>query len=207
MTTPLALIVGSGPTGMTMAIELKKAGLDARIIDKANHTAPHSQALVLQARSLEQFQRYGIADTAVQRGKKLTKAMFWSEGKQILSFALDKIPSRYPYVLFLPQSETENILREKMEALGIQTEREVELVAMREEMAEKSRLRRAGLWGAMERTAKCANWRAFHLRAAGLACRFSWATWNSKDQMHRMMNCRCICIREMWFLWAGFRKS
>ena len=28
MTKPLALIVGSGPTGMTMAIELKRAGLD-----------------------------------------------------------------------------------------------------------------------------------------------------------------------------------
>jgi len=36
MAKPLALIVGSGPTGMTMAIELKRAGLDVRIIDKAN---------------------------------------------------------------------------------------------------------------------------------------------------------------------------
>jgi len=130
MTKPLALIVGSGPTGMAMAIELKRAGLDVRIIDKANHPAEHSQALVVQARTLEQFQRYGIAEKTVGRGRKLTKARFWSDGKEILSFSFDKIASRYPYLLFLAQSETEAILKEKMEALGAQTERGVELMAM-----------------------------------------------------------------------------
>ena len=130
MTKPMALIVGSGPTGMTMAIELNRAGLDVRIIDKANHPAEHSQALVVQARTLEQFQRYGIAEKAVERGRKLTRARFCSDGKEILSFCFDKIPSRYPYVLFLAQSETEKILKEKMETLGARTERGIELLSM-----------------------------------------------------------------------------
>ena len=130
MTKPMALIVGSGPTGMTMAIELKRAGLDVRIIDKANHPAEHSQALVVQARTLEQFQRYGIAEKTVVRGRKLTKARFCSDGKEILSFSFDKIPSRYSYVLFLAQSETEKILKEKMETLGARTERGVELLSI-----------------------------------------------------------------------------
>ncbi len=43
------LIVGAGPTGMTATIELKRAGLDVRIIDKSDHMAEHSQALVVQA--------------------------------------------------------------------------------------------------------------------------------------------------------------
>jgi 2-polyprenyl-6-methoxyphenol hydroxylase-like FAD-dependent oxidoreductase len=130
MSKPLALNVGSGPTGMTMAIELKRAGLDVRIIDKENHPAEHSQALVLQARTLEQFQRYGIAERAVERGRKLTRARFWSDQKEILSFAFDRIPSRYRYLLFLAQSETEKILNGTMEELGARTERGVELVAM-----------------------------------------------------------------------------
>ena len=129
----LVLVVGSGPTGMTMAIELKRMGLDVRIIDKASHMAKHSQALVVQARTLELLQRYGIAGTAVERGRKLGKAKFTSEGKELFRITLNQIPGRYPYVLFLPQNETEAILNEKMELLGVKTEREKELVSFTED--------------------------------------------------------------------------
>jgi len=118
---------------MTMAIELKRFGLDVRVVDKSDHPAQHSQALVVQARTLEQMQRYGIAAQAVAQGRRLTKAMFWSEKKNIATFALDQIPSRYPYVLFLPQNETEAILNEKMESLGVKTERQTELVSFNQQ--------------------------------------------------------------------------
>lgn len=129
MNSPLVLIVGAGPTGMTLAIELRRAGLDVRIIDKASHPAEHSQALVVQSRTLEQFQRYGIARQAVERGRKLLRAQFFSDRKEIVSLNLDSIPSRYPYLLFIPQSETEAILNEYMESLGVRIERETELVS------------------------------------------------------------------------------
>src|SRR5579871_315535 len=129
------LIVGAGPTGMTAAIELKRAGLDVRIIDKSDHMTEHSQALVVQARTLEQFQRYGIASEAVARGRKLRGARFFSEGKQIVSVSTDQIASRYPFLLFLPQSATEALLNEHMERLGVETERQVEL----ESVAQDSR--------------------------------------------------------------------
>lgn len=124
-----ALIVGAGPTGMTAAIELRRAGLRVRIIDKSDHTAEHSQALVVQARTLEQFQRYGVADEAVQRGRPLTGAHLWSDGKEIVSVASDNIPSRYSYVLFLPQNETEDILNHTMQSLDVSAERRTELLS------------------------------------------------------------------------------
>lgn len=130
MATPMILIVGAGPTGMTAAIELRRAGLDVRIIDKSEHLAEHSQAFGVQARTLEQFQRYGIAANFVKRGRKLTKAQFWSEGKNILSVPLERISSRYPYILMLAQSEAEAILNEHMESLGVKTERGTELVLL-----------------------------------------------------------------------------
>jgi 2-polyprenyl-6-methoxyphenol hydroxylase-like FAD-dependent oxidoreductase len=129
MNAPSVLIAGAGPTGMAMAIELKRAGMDVRVIDKSDHMALHSQALVVQARTLEQFQRYGIADAAVAQGRKLTHASFWSDGKKILAFPFDRIPSRYPFVLFLPQNQTEALLNEKMELLGVRSERGSELVS------------------------------------------------------------------------------
>jgi 2-polyprenyl-6-methoxyphenol hydroxylase-like FAD-dependent oxidoreductase len=124
------LVIGAGPTGMTAAIELKRAGFDVRIIDKSDHMAQHSQALVVQARTLEQFQRYGIADEAVVRGRKLHGAQIFSEGKQILSIGLDELASRYPFLLFLPQSETEALLNAHMERLGVKAERRVELESL-----------------------------------------------------------------------------
>ena len=132
MATPLILIVGAGPTGMSAAIELRRAGMDVRIVDKSEHLALHSQALGVQARTLEQFQRYGIAQEAVARGKKLTRAEFWSDNKKILLVKLDRISSRYPFVLMLPQSETEAILNELMESLGAKTERGIELVSIKQ---------------------------------------------------------------------------
>jgi 2-polyprenyl-6-methoxyphenol hydroxylase-like FAD-dependent oxidoreductase len=50
-----ALIVGAGPTGLTMAIELLRLGVPVRLIDKSLHPTQFSQALVIQARTLEQF--------------------------------------------------------------------------------------------------------------------------------------------------------
>lgn len=138
MAAPLVLVVGAGPTGMTAAIEFKRAGLDVRIIDRSEHMAQHSQALVVQARTLEQFQRYGIAAAAVQRGRRLTGVNFTSEGKPILSFKFDRIPSRYPFLLILPQSETEALLNGYMESLGVNAERGTELVSIEQKESELS---------------------------------------------------------------------
>jgi 2-polyprenyl-6-methoxyphenol hydroxylase-like FAD-dependent oxidoreductase len=124
------LIVGAGPTGMTAAIELKRAGMDVRIVDKSDHLARYSQALVVQARTLEQFQRYGLAAEMLAHGRKLSEAKFYSEGKLIVDFKLDKMESRYPFALFIPQSETEKVLNTFMESLGVRTERCVELVSL-----------------------------------------------------------------------------
>ncbi|HUN86113.1 MAG TPA: FAD-dependent monooxygenase [Terracidiphilus sp.] len=127
MAEPFVLIVGAGPTGMTAAIELRRLGLDVRIVDRSDHLAIHSQALALQARTLEQFQRYGIAAEAVARGRKVTDAAIFSEGKQIVSASLSGISSVYPYILMLPQSHTEAILNRKMESFGTRTERGTQL--------------------------------------------------------------------------------
>ena len=130
---PLVLIAGGGPTGLTLAIELRRAGIDVRVIDKASHQALHSQALVVQARTLEQLQRYGLAERAVAEGRSLKHGKIFSEGKQIASLDLEEIPSRYPFALFLPQTKTEEILREHLRTLGVAVEQETELVGFSED--------------------------------------------------------------------------
>jgi 2-polyprenyl-6-methoxyphenol hydroxylase-like FAD-dependent oxidoreductase len=122
------LIVGAGPSGLVTAIELAQRGLPFRLIDKSEQPAQWSQALVVQARSLEQFERYGIADAAVQNGVKLRRMHIFSEKRSNFVFGLDHIPSRYPFVLFLPQNQTEAMLTQHLHELGGDIERGTELV-------------------------------------------------------------------------------
>jgi 2-polyprenyl-6-methoxyphenol hydroxylase-like FAD-dependent oxidoreductase len=68
------LAVGAGPTGLSLAIELQRPGLSYRLIEKNPEPARYSQALIIQARTLEQFERYGIADAAIARGRTLHAA-------------------------------------------------------------------------------------------------------------------------------------
>lgn len=123
------LICGAGPTGLAMAAEAARFGLRYRIIDKASHGALYSQALVVQARTLEQFERYEIAQRAIECGRTLHRIRMYSDGKRLLEASFDEIPSSYPFVLFLPQTQTEQLLTEHVAAQGGNIEREVTLNA------------------------------------------------------------------------------
>lgn len=125
------LIAGAGPTGLAMAAEAARFGLRYRIVDKAAHGALHSQALVVQARTLEQFERYEIAQRAIQEGRRIRRIRMYSDGKRMLEASFDEIPGSYPFVLFLPQTQTERLLTEHVEAQGGRVERQVELRSLR----------------------------------------------------------------------------
>lgn len=129
------VIAGAGPTGLAMAAEAARFGLRFRLIDKAAHGAQHSQALVVQARTLEQFERYELAQSAIERGRRLRRMRMYSDGARILEASFDEIPSNYPFVLFLPQTQTEALLTGHVEALGGRIEREVALESFEQDEA------------------------------------------------------------------------
>lgn len=122
------LIVGAGPSGLAMAIELLRFGISFRLIDRAMQPAQWSQALVVHARTLEQFERYGIAYEAVSTGRPIYAADIFSQQRQILHIPFGEIPSNYPYVLMLGQNDTERILNAHLEQLGGFVERGYELL-------------------------------------------------------------------------------
>jgi 2-polyprenyl-6-methoxyphenol hydroxylase-like FAD-dependent oxidoreductase len=125
-------IAGAGPTGLAMAAEAARFGLRYRIVDKAAHGALHSQALVVQARTLEQFERYELAQPAIASGRRLRRIRIYSDGARILEASFDEIRGSYPFVLFLPQTETERLLTGHVEAQGGKIEREVALESFEE---------------------------------------------------------------------------
>ncbi len=130
---PVVLVVGAGPTGLTMAAELARHGLRPRIIDKAPQASQTSKALAVQARTLEFFERLGIADTALAHGRKIHGIHVYSQRQQVVHVKFDRIESRYNFVLVLPQSVTERLLTERLESLGVTVERGIELADFRQQ--------------------------------------------------------------------------
>lgn len=117
MTTVDVLVTGAGPTGLTAATLLARYGVDFRIIDKNAEAAERSKALGVQARTLELWDKLGLAEGAVGRGQPLkalnliTKNTVSRGGKPFMALGRDgKEVSPYPYLLIHEQNKTERML-------------------------------------------------------------------------------------------------
>ncbi len=122
------LIVGAGPTGLMMACELARHGIEFRIIDKKDQPATGSNATWIQARTLEIFDSMGIIDPFLKFGHPCHAINFYDQGKCLANLSLKNINSTFPFILMLPQRDTERFLNEKLEKMKIHVERSLELI-------------------------------------------------------------------------------
>ena len=70
------LVVGAGPVGLTAAAELRRRGVDCRIVDKLAEPQPYAKAVGIQPRTREIWDAKGLArealDAAVPKLGQLT---------------------------------------------------------------------------------------------------------------------------------------
>jgi 2-polyprenyl-6-methoxyphenol hydroxylase-like FAD-dependent oxidoreductase len=117
------LVVGAGPVGLMVANELGRRGLSTRIIDRAAHRSPQSQALVVHARTLEILDLAGLSDIFVRSGYPAPGLNVGLGGSgSDITVDLRAIDSRYPFMLVLPQRETERILSDALTSHGVDVE-------------------------------------------------------------------------------------
>jgi 2-polyprenyl-6-methoxyphenol hydroxylase-like FAD-dependent oxidoreductase len=121
------LIVGAGPTGLAAAMSLARAHIPVRLIDKAHEPSPYSRAIGLQARTLELFEQHRIVAPFLELGHRARVANLYSNGQRLARLDFDPLQTRYPYLLFLDQSETERLLTEHLKTFNVRIERGVEL--------------------------------------------------------------------------------
>jgi 2-polyprenyl-6-methoxyphenol hydroxylase-like FAD-dependent oxidoreductase len=128
------LIVGAGPTGLTLAHELLRRGIQIRLIEKAPAASQNTKALGVWPRTLELFARAdaGIVDEMLARGVKTPSFHVWSDGHLLvhLDFTHRLTGSSYPFALMIPQAETEAILTKHVLDLGGSIERGTELLSL-----------------------------------------------------------------------------
>src|ERR1700709_16753 len=95
------LIVGAGPSGLMMAAQLLRYGIQPVIIDHKQGPTNHSKALAVQARSLEIYRQMGLVDTIIKGGKQAAGLAFNQEGKEIASMSLGNVgegQTAFPFV-------------------------------------------------------------------------------------------------------------
>jgi 2-polyprenyl-6-methoxyphenol hydroxylase-like FAD-dependent oxidoreductase len=126
------LIVGAGPTGLTLAIECKRYNLTFRIIDSANGPSTISGAAAIQARTLEVFQVMGIHDEFLEAGNIIKSGNIYSAHKRRAHLDFTLIPSPFSLILGLEQNKTEAILESHLEKLGGTVERSTTLLSYEE---------------------------------------------------------------------------
>jgi len=134
------LIVGAGPAGLVLAIELLRRGLKIRIVDQVSKPTDQSRALAIQPRTLELFEKMDVLDEMMRRGLRVKALNVYEKGKRIGGMSLDSLDTPYPFALILPQSETEKILIGRLEALGGKVERPAAILRVDKNVAPCSAL-------------------------------------------------------------------
>lgn len=119
------LIVGAGPTGMTAALTLQRAGVNILIVDKCPHTRQHSQAVVLWPRTLEILDLLDVAEDWRSKSIPVTQFAVNFAGHSNL-LRLPPIDSPFPHPWCVGQDVTEAILQSRMTRQNIALMRSVE---------------------------------------------------------------------------------
>jgi 2-polyprenyl-6-methoxyphenol hydroxylase-like FAD-dependent oxidoreductase len=127
------LVVGAGPTGLVLAAQLLARGVRTRIIDKAAAPASQSRAVGIHARVLELLDTMGLAETFIAHGHQVRRFRMYAGRRSLLNLDMGRNGSRYGFILHIPQSETERLLRMRVAQLGGTIEQGLELVRLSDE--------------------------------------------------------------------------
>jgi 2-polyprenyl-6-methoxyphenol hydroxylase-like FAD-dependent oxidoreductase len=132
MTTHVAetdvLIIGAGPTGLTLACDLARRGVAHRIVEREPSPNRASKAKTIQPRSLEVLDDLGAVDYVLQRGVARLGVRFHEPSGEIvdrppLSVRSDEsFSTPYPDPLWIGQFDVEHALRQRLEELGSRVE-------------------------------------------------------------------------------------
>ena len=126
------VIVGAGPTGLVVAIELARRGIACHLVDHLPTPSAFSAAIFVKSRTMEILSALGVIDQFLDRGQVVNGVNLFLDERQVGSFRLDQLDTPYPFILSIPEDETTRILTERLVQLSGSIERGVEFVGIEE---------------------------------------------------------------------------
>ena len=113
-----ALIVGAGPTGLTVAVELARRGISPTIVDRRDGASTLSRAVGITPRSLELLSHSGASKELIAEGIAMDGLRVYHGTKLNLEMQLKSQTAYHPNLVCLPQDRTEAIIAETLSRLG-----------------------------------------------------------------------------------------
>jgi 2-polyprenyl-6-methoxyphenol hydroxylase-like FAD-dependent oxidoreductase len=127
------LIVGAGPTGLSLACQLVRHGVDFVILEKNEGPTPYSKAIGVHARTLEIYEQMDLATRATGQGTIAGKVRMLEGGEVLGEVDLSNIGaglSAYPYMLLLEQNKNERLLYDYLQTHGAEVHWQTELESL-----------------------------------------------------------------------------
>jgi 2-polyprenyl-6-methoxyphenol hydroxylase-like FAD-dependent oxidoreductase len=112
------VIVGAGPTGLTLGCVLAARRVPFVLIDRLAEGANTSRAAVVHARTLEVLEEIGVTDRLRAEGHVVPRFTVRDRDRALATIRFDGLPTRYPFTLMIPQNDTEAILLTRLRDLG-----------------------------------------------------------------------------------------
>lgn len=130
--TTEVLIVGAGPTGLTLLCALRQLGIPAIAVDVQAAGANTSRAAVVHARTLEVLEPLGVTKRLLSQGLQVPLFTVRDRNQVLTSISFRDLPTKYPFTLMCPQNRTEAVLSERVAELGADVRRPLELASFQE---------------------------------------------------------------------------
>ncbi|MEU4242693.1 FAD-dependent monooxygenase [Actinoplanes sp. NPDC026619] len=122
-------IVGAGPTGLLLAGDLARAGVEVTVLERRGAESNLTRAFGVHARTLEHLDARGLADEVIATGAPVDRLRLFDH----LRIDLSTLPTRFPYLLITPQYNVERALEKHAVAAGARIIRDAELTALRQD--------------------------------------------------------------------------
>ena len=122
------LIVGAGPSGLTLAAELIRRGVDPVIVDRQPTGANTSRACVVHARTMEVLESLGVTTDLLAQGVKVPIFRVRDRDHALITVDFSEIASAFAFTLMIPQDKVERTLIRHLQGLGGEVVRNCELV-------------------------------------------------------------------------------
>jgi 2-polyprenyl-6-methoxyphenol hydroxylase-like FAD-dependent oxidoreductase len=118
ITTTDVLVVGAGPTGLTLAAALTARGVRTTVVDALPEGANTSRAAAVTARTLEVLEEIDVSERMVKAGIQARNFSIRDHSRVLIPLDFSVLPTAYPYTLMISQADTEQLLLDRLEELG-----------------------------------------------------------------------------------------
>jgi 6-methylpretetramide 4-monooxygenase / 4-hydroxy-6-methylpretetramide 12a-monooxygenase len=125
------LVVGAGPSGLFVALELARHDVLARVVEREPEPHHQARATAIQPGTLEMLARAGVVEEVLEASEQLPFARVLDADLGLVSeLAFAGAGCRWEFQCSLPQWRTEQILTERLQELGVTVQRGVSATSL-----------------------------------------------------------------------------